>query len=74
VWRRSPVLVMAGLTVVLTAGVALLWPTQPSRLTIANLRGIREGMTQAEVEAILGPPADYRTGPSWLSGNPLVVR
>src|SRR5262249_14859791 len=24
-----------------------------------------EGMSRAEVEAILGPPGDYRTGPVW---------
>lgn len=48
------------------AGVALfvLWP-RTSQVTPENLTLIREGMTRAEVEKVLGgPPGDYRTGPT----------
>jgi hypothetical protein len=55
--------VLAGLAVVVAAGaiVFVLWPEPPSRITRENFERIRPGMTQAEVEAILGPPGDYRT-------------
>ncbi len=60
-------LVVAGVAVVLVmAGVlvALLGPW-PCRVTRANCERIKEGMTRAEVEAILGgPPGDYRTRPN----------
>jgi hypothetical protein len=34
------------------------------RINRAAAERIKEGMTQAEVHAILGPPGDYRTRPS----------
>jgi hypothetical protein len=37
------------------------WPSD--RVTRENYMRIRAGMTQADVEAILGPPGDYTTGP-----------
>jgi hypothetical protein len=48
----------------LVVGIAafLMWP-QPSRATWENFDRIRKGMSRAEVEAILGPEGDYRTGP-----------
>lgn len=54
--------VAAGL--VLLAGIAavVLWP-RPSRVTPENYERIRDGMTRAEVEAILGPPGNYTTAP-----------
>jgi hypothetical protein len=52
----------AGLAAVLAgASVFVLWP-QPSQVTRENYDRIRVGMSRAEVEAILGPPGDYRTG------------
>jgi hypothetical protein len=54
--RRTLLVALAGLAV-----VVVLWPPE-DRITEANLGRIKEGMTQAEVEAILGPPGDYRTG------------
>jgi hypothetical protein len=55
---------------VLTAGLALaaigtfaLWPSRAARLTHENVERIHVGMNRAEVEAILGPPGDYTTGP-----------
>ena len=41
---------------------ALLPPFRPSRVTRENFDLISGGMTRAQVEAILGPPGDYRTG------------
>jgi hypothetical protein len=37
---------------------------QEDRITQDNCDRVREGMTPAEVEAILGPPGDYRNGPT----------
>jgi hypothetical protein len=56
--RRKPLPVPAGRAVLLAAGAFVLWP-RPERITRENFKRIREGMTQAEVEAILGPPGDY---------------
>jgi hypothetical protein len=62
--RRPTLLVaLAGLAVVVAVGVVVLWPRQ-NRITQENFDRIREGMSLAEVEAILGPPGDYRTGPT----------
>jgi hypothetical protein len=62
--RRRTLLVALGgiLAVVVAAGVVVLWPTQPNRITQENYDRIHGGMTRTEVEAILGPPGDYRTG------------
>jgi hypothetical protein len=60
--RRKLLVVLAGLAVVVAAGVVVLWPRPPSRITRENFERIKEGMSRAEVEAILGPPGDYRTG------------
>jgi hypothetical protein len=35
----------------------------PSRVTAEDVARLRKGMSQAEVESILGPPGDYRTCP-----------
>jgi hypothetical protein len=40
----------------------------------SNLGQLREGMTRAEVEAILGAPGDYSTGPLEFVGQPRSVR
>jgi hypothetical protein len=45
----------------LAAGALVLWP-HTNRVTRENFGLIREGMSRAEVESILGgPPGDYRT-------------
>ncbi len=51
----------SGLALIALAAFVL-WPRQP-RVTRENCGRIRQGMTRAEVEALLGPPGDYRTGP-----------
>ncbi len=53
---------LVGLAAAIAAGVVVLWP-QPNRVTEANIHRIQVGMTRNEVEAILGPPGDYSTGP-----------
>jgi hypothetical protein len=62
--RRKLLVALVGLAVVVAAGAVVLWPqaAPPSRVTRENYDCIQEGMTRAEVEAILGPPGDYRTG------------
>jgi hypothetical protein len=54
-----------GLAVLVGVG-AFLWlrPNPALRITHENCDRIRAGMTRAEVEAILGPPGDYTTGPT----------
>ena len=58
--RRKLLVALAGLAVVVAAGMVMVWP-RPERITRENFDRIREGMSRAEVEAILGPPRDYRT-------------
>jgi hypothetical protein len=53
-------LALAGVAV-LVAGALLLWPSHSMR---EKFERVQEGMCRAEVEAILGPPGDYRTGPT----------
>jgi hypothetical protein len=59
--RRTLLAALTGLAVVVAAGVVVLWPWQSSRITRENYERIHERMSQANVEAILGPPGDYRT-------------
>jgi hypothetical protein len=61
--RRKLLVVLAGLAAMVAAGVVVLWPPQ-NRITQENFDRVREGMSRAEVEAILGPPGDYSTGPT----------
>jgi hypothetical protein len=55
---------LAGLAVVVAAGVVVLWQRPSSRITQETCDRIHEGMDRAEVYAILGPPGDYTTQPS----------
>ena len=55
---------LAGLAVVVAAGVVVLWPRSSSRITRENFEQIKEGMSRTEVEGILGPAGDYSTGPT----------
>jgi hypothetical protein len=61
--RKRLLLVLAALAALAVAGTAVLWPRRP-RVTREKFDRIREGMTRADVEAILGPPGDYRNGPT----------
>jgi outer membrane protein assembly factor BamE (lipoprotein component of BamABCDE complex) len=61
VQRRKLLLALAGLALVV-AGTFVLWP-RANRITRENFDHIEKGMSRAQVESILGPPGDYRTGP-----------
>ncbi len=61
--RRVEALAVGSLVVGIAA--FLLWPS-PSRVTRENFDRIRERMSRAEVEAILGPPGVYANGPMFL--------
>jgi hypothetical protein len=75
-WR----IVMAIALLLLTADTLLPHPSAPkSRVTMANFNRIRlksydswkePGMNRAQVEAILGPPGDYRTSLTLNSPRP----
>jgi len=63
--RRTLLVVLAGLAVVVAAGVVVVWPLrQPAQLSEENCRRIRRGMTRSDVESILGPPRLCATGPT----------
>jgi hypothetical protein len=62
--RRKLLVALVGLAVVIGAGVVALWPAVPSRVTPENYLRTHWGMSQLEAEAILGPPGDYRGGPT----------
>jgi hypothetical protein len=66
--RRRKLLALVGLAVVAGVAAFALWP-QPNRITRENCARIRKGMSRAEVEAILGPPGDYTSGPMFVEGN-----
>jgi hypothetical protein len=55
---------LAGLVVVFAAGAIAAWPPPKSRISIKQFNQIQEGMTLQEVEALLGPRGDFRTGPT----------
>jgi hypothetical protein len=60
--RRAAVGVAIGLPLAVVIS-AVLPGLRPHRVTQENFDRIRKGMTPAEVQAILGPPDDYTTGP-----------
>jgi hypothetical protein len=62
--RNRKLLAVLGvaLAVLNAVGTFVLWP-QEHRISQENFDRIQNGMTQDEVEAILGSPGDYRTGP-----------
>jgi hypothetical protein len=87
--RRTLLVALVALAVVVAVGVVALWPRprpQPSsRITRENFDRIKVGMTRAEVEAILGPEGDHRTrhgetemldgswNPDWTHDGPLMA-
>ncbi len=69
--RRSR-LAIAGVAVLMTVGVLVWSAAPPSGIGRLSCIRVRTGMSQAQVEAVLGcPPGDYRAEPhaiceSWL--------
>jgi hypothetical protein len=68
--RRTLFVALAGLAVVVAAGVVVLWP-RASRITRSQFDHIQELMTFDEAVAILGQPGDFRTGPTQRAGRKL---
>jgi hypothetical protein len=68
--RRKLLVALAGLAVVVAAGALLLSRFHQDRLTFENLNSLYEGMSLADVVAILGPPGDYRTGDTFYAKAP----
>jgi hypothetical protein len=62
--RRKLRWVLVGLAVLLLAAGASVARPRPDRITRENCGRVHEGMSESEVEAILGSAGDYRTGPS----------
>jgi hypothetical protein len=67
--RRKLLVVLAGLAVVLLVAVCVL-PPRDTQVIYENLCRVREGMTGAEVEAIVGTPGDFTTRPMGYHGLP----
>jgi hypothetical protein len=77
--RRRRVVGVGALVAVLALGGAALFvfwpiPDPPPHVTREDYSRIKDGMTEAEVLAILGTPGHYRTGPplveTLLDGDP----
>jgi hypothetical protein len=63
--RWLPALLAVSLVLVaLVAARPVLVPVPNPRLSRENFDRVKEGMKRVDVEAILGPPGDYRTGPT----------
>jgi hypothetical protein len=63
--RRLLALLVVSLAVLATvAARPLLFPPTNPRITRENFQWIMERMRREDVESILGPPGDYRTGPT----------
>jgi hypothetical protein len=51
------------------AGTFAAWPRPSSRITVENCERVKFVKTLAEVEAVLGPPRDERTGPTYRAAS-----
>jgi SmpA / OmlA family len=60
--RQRWALLVVALVLVAPIPAVALWPSPQSRVTLENLRRIQIGMSRDDVESILGPPGDRRTG------------
>jgi hypothetical protein len=66
--RRTLFVALAGLAVVVAAGVVALWPP-PDRITPEKLARLQTGMSRADVEQVIGAPGNYSTSPLVVSGG-----
>jgi hypothetical protein len=66
--RRRKLVRGMGLLLMLAGAAFVLWPDSPPRDLWADTGRIQFDMSRAEVEAILGPPGDYTTGPTRTTG------
>ncbi len=68
-WRRKLLIVMAVTLAAVAVAAFVFWP-RSDRITQENFdRILQENMSRAEVESLLGPPGDYRTGPGEAQQN-----
>jgi hypothetical protein len=67
-------LVVASLLLLLAVAVRLIFLEPNPRVTEADFERNKKGMRQEDVEAIFGPPGDYRTAPAYYSPPPLGSR
>src|ERR1700722_18546676 len=61
--RRRKLLAVLVLALVVV-GAFMAWLRPQSRITEENFNRVGEGMTLQQVEALLGPAGDFRTGPA----------
>jgi hypothetical protein len=73
--RRQTLLVSlaVGMLAVVAVG-AIVLGRRPDRVTRENYERLHKGMTWTEVEAILGPPGDYMTGPNYREAERIDTR
>ncbi len=62
---RKALAYLTGLTLLSGAAVVMMcWPAPNPRISLDNFNCIKTGMTYAEVEALIGPHGDHRSGPT----------
>ncbi len=67
--RRHKWKLLAVLAVLGAASVWLFWPSPTLRFSPENYARITADMTRADVEALLGPPGDFRIKPDAYAWN-----
>ncbi len=72
-WKLLGAVAALAVVALVVAGVLLLRDPPAPRLTWGHVDMLHYGMTGAEVEALLGPPGDYRTGAT-VPSNVFTVR
>jgi hypothetical protein len=70
--RRTLLVVLAVLAVVVAAGAVVLWP-QPDRITAENYGRLYKGMSRLTAYSILGASGDHTTGPTSCDPSYLVI-
>jgi hypothetical protein len=60
---------LGALAAAVSAAVGLWLRSPGNRITPENFDRLRAGMTRADVEALLGPPGAYVTGPGVIDGT-----
>jgi hypothetical protein len=65
--KRTLLVALAGLAVVVAVGVVVLWPGA-NRVSRDNFLRLSTVTSRAELESLLGSPGDYRTAPTDLGG------
>jgi hypothetical protein len=69
--RKHKGKLLGAVTLALVAAWTFAAWLRPSRITLENCERVKHAITRAEVEAVLGPPSDDRTGPTWRVGGGL---